>query len=111
MTLTAKEFQALQGVLDSEFHDGANPINNPVWVWSANNFDNPRSFPGVVSALVKKGYVKVFNRRTKEAVIQITESGFAAHQEHVISKEGKKGIQEYNVQVAAIRNGELSYEW
>jgi len=79
-TLTTLEVQGLQGILDSEFHDGNDPIKNPVWTWSANPFGNKKTFSGVVSSLVKKGLVKS-SGYDKDDVIYITQAGWDALQQ------------------------------
>lgn len=55
--LTKLEIQGIQGILTSEY-DTDNIVGRCVWTWSANTFDSPKTFSGVVSSLVKKGLVK-----------------------------------------------------
>ena len=57
-TLTTNEHKALQGIIDSDYRDGSNPIDCWVWSWSCNPFDSARTFGGVVASLVKKGMVR-----------------------------------------------------
>ena len=76
--LTAIEAQALRGILDSNYLDGAAPVDWPVWTWSANPFASKRTFSGAVSSLVRKGLAKV-GGSGEEATIQITQAGFDAY--------------------------------
>lgn len=93
MTLTNLERQAIQGILDSDYMDGETAwpgVGKDVWSWSANPFTtrkqngvmtaNSRTFSGVISSLVKKGYVKANNSGTEEASLRLTEEGFKAFQ-------------------------------
>lgn len=75
MKLTILEIQGLQGICDSEYHDGRNPVNDPVWSWSANPFTLLSTFSGVVSSLVKKGWA-ISCGGGDEATITITQAGY-----------------------------------
>jgi hypothetical protein len=80
MKITEIERLVLQGVVDSEYHDGRAAVHDPVWTWSANPWGhnaNVRVFAGAVSSLVKKGWV-VSEGSGREAVIYITPEGVAA---------------------------------
>ena len=82
MTITDNERRALQGILDSDFMDGmkgAEAVDHRVWSWSANPFKSKRTFSGVVSSLVKKGYVSTSDYGD-DACIAITAAGMAALQ-------------------------------
>lgn len=85
-TLTTIEYQALQGILDSDYMDGDSgdaAIDRPVWTWSANPFPSKRTFSGAVSSLVQKGFAWV-DGAGNDAVIAITRAGMEAF-------EGKRG--------------------
>ena len=85
MALTTNERRALQGILDSDYMDGdtsPSVIGKRVWTWSANPFKSKRTFSGVVSSLVKKGYVIADDRYVNEPCIAITAAGYAAYQPH-----------------------------
>jgi hypothetical protein len=56
--LTEAEVAALRGVVASEYHDGRDPVDNPVWTWSCNPFQSKRTFSGAVSSLVRKGLLR-----------------------------------------------------
>lgn len=82
MKLTDIERAALQGILDSDFMDGAEgaeAVDKPVWTWSANPFDSKRKFSGAVSSLKKKGLVKSTDEG-EDSTISITAEGLAALQ-------------------------------
>lgn len=88
MKLTEKQIAALQGICDSDYQDGANPVGNGVWSWSANPWEGTpqaTSFGGVVASLEKAGLCgtqqdrNLINGRWRtEHVIWITEAGMKA---------------------------------
>ena len=82
MTITENERRALQGILDSDYMDGETgpPLGKRVWTWSANPFSSKKTFSGVVSSLVKKGFVISDDRYADEPCIAITAAGMAALQ-------------------------------
>lgn len=75
--LTDLERQALQGIFDSDFRDGDHPVDKAVWTWSANPFASKKTFSGVVSSLVKKGYVWSTDEG-EDSVIAMTQAGYDA---------------------------------
>lgn len=78
--MTNNERAALQGILNSDFMDGAKgqgAVDVRVWTWSANPFPSKRTFSGVVSSLIKKGWVKS-TEAGDESTICITAAGMAA---------------------------------
>lgn len=77
MKVTATELEALQGIVDSYYHDGAEPLNNWVWSFSANPFKNSRTFAGALSSLIKKGLAKQ-DGEGREACVCITQAGLDA---------------------------------
>lgn len=81
--ITANEARALQGIYDSDFRDGADPVGHWVWSWSANTFDNPRVFGGVVAALLKKGLVAQSGPKggSDQSCLALTAAGEAARRE------------------------------
>lgn len=85
--LTQNEIKALQGILDSDYMDGATEakdvVGRPVWSWSANNFDSKRTYSGVVSSLVKKGLAVCSDMGTEDACIHMTQEGFDALRAHM----------------------------
>lgn len=75
--LTSIECQAIQGIIDSDFRDGNDPVGCAVWSWSCNPFDSKKIFSGAVSSLVKKGYVKA-DGYGDDACLTLTQSGYDA---------------------------------
>ena len=81
MTLTANERAALQGIVDSNYHDGQHPVDNWVWSWSANPWIDDdtqrRKFAGTLTSLIKKGFAKQDGDGVG-ACVAITQSGYDA---------------------------------
>lgn len=83
--LTPLEADAIKGILDSDFMDGAKGnqvINRLIWTWSANPFVDKKTFSGVISSLAKKGYVNVDHNRGKNTddwTICITAAGYNSY--------------------------------
>jgi hypothetical protein len=87
--ITTLEAEGLQGICDSDFHDGADRVDNPVWTWSANPWSGTqgaRLFSGVMSSLVKKGLAKS-EGHGKDDCCRITQDGWDALQ---ATKKGKE---------------------
>jgi hypothetical protein len=82
LKLTENEKKALQGIANSDFMDGDPVAYRPVWSWSANTFDNPRAFAGVVASLVKKGLAHSTGTG-EDACLQLTAEGLAALSQQV----------------------------
>lgn len=80
--LTEKEVMALNGILASEYMNGLTgleAVDRFVWTWSANPFDNKRSFAGAISKLSQRKMVKCINSGTgRGASIAITKRGYKA---------------------------------
>jgi hypothetical protein len=57
ITVTENEIKVLEGIVESCFHDGRPPVDDPVWSFSANPYegDEKKKYPGVCSSLSKKG--------------------------------------------------------
>ncbi len=84
--LTEKERALLTEIVDSEYQDGGNPVDNPVWM---DYIVNSKAKGGVLTSLQSKGLVRVnlisrtdsdnfkFSGIT-DSTIAITETGFAA---------------------------------
>ena len=87
MTLTDKELQVLQGIVDSEYQDEEDPCHCPVWAWSATG-NLGKSAGGVVASLVKKGFV-VSDDYDGEDVLTLLPAGMDALN---TSKETKKSL-------------------
>jgi hypothetical protein len=76
MKLTEKETKVLNLILNSEYHDGSNPINN--WIWTdcvSDAFDGTKSFSGITSQLQQKELAN-FSGKGKDAVCCITQKGY-----------------------------------
>jgi hypothetical protein len=76
MKLTKNECRAIEGIVSSEYGEGA--INRCVWSWSANPFASKKSFAGVIASLSKKGAVSVSDEG-KDANINLNEAGWLAY--------------------------------
>ena len=76
--VTDLEFDLMKAIVNSEFHDGQNVIDHPVWSFSAcpQNI-RPNQMGGVMSSLVKKDYVRV-EGEGDDATVEITAIGFDA---------------------------------
>lgn len=78
--ITATEREALQGIVDSDFHDGQDPVDNWVWSFSANPWNDTREsrkFAGALVSLIKKGLAKQDGEKD-EACVAITQAGMEA---------------------------------
>ena len=77
--LTTKELAVLKAIDDSEYGDN---ILDGVWTWSVwdnvQGIDDAKSFPGVVSSLVKKGYVTSCDDG-EDSCIDMTNDGFEVY--------------------------------
>lgn len=84
MKLTDNERMALQGIVDSDYHDGQHPVDNWVWSFSANPWNHDtkesRKFAGTLSSLLKKGLAKQ-DGEGKDACVTITQAGYDALQQ------------------------------
>jgi hypothetical protein len=74
--LSKKECRAIEGIVSSEYGEGA--IGRWVWAWSANPFSSKSSFAGVVASLSKKGLVSCVDEG-KDASIRLSEEGWLAY--------------------------------
>jgi hypothetical protein len=90
VTITEKERALLEGIRDSQYHDGQDPIEHATWTWDAldNSGLNPESRGGVASSLEKKG-LAWFDQATTKAIgsgdddtCAITAAGMAALLRH-----------------------------
>lgn len=86
MNVTELELKGLEGICNSDYHDGAVRINNPVWTWSANPFNNLPTFSGIMSSLVKKGLAGA-DGNTKDACVWITKVGMDVLKDKGLAKE------------------------
>lgn len=76
MNATTKGLKVLKLIAESEFHDGAHPVNN--WVWTdcvSDEFGGTKSFSGIASQLQQKGFAK-FDGKGRDAVCCITQLGY-----------------------------------
>lgn len=96
MNITQKEAMVLDAILNSDYHDGSDPVMNPVWSFSCNPFDSITSLGGVMASLKKKGLADT-DDDGDDAVCFITVQGW-------------KAINEiYNVGLACGKCGGLGY--
>lgn len=78
MKITPNELEVLNGIYDSDYRDGNDPVGYPVWSWSANPWEGgpkARSFGGVVTSLVRKGLITQGGGFGREAVVALTKLG------------------------------------
>jgi hypothetical protein len=71
-TPTARELEVLKAIIHSAYHDGADPVDNPVWSWSALK---SRSDNAVFGSLVKKGWAGSSYYEENETIVWITQEG------------------------------------
>jgi hypothetical protein len=64
MKTTDNERKVLQAIYDSEYQDGFEYAGHHVWTDYINPFPVKTTLPGVVSSLVKKGFVSVYRGTT-----------------------------------------------
>lgn len=76
--ITAIERRALQGIVDSDYRDGNDPVGCSVWAWSANPFEDARTFSGAMASLVKKGLARSCGGQGNQATVSITAAGLEA---------------------------------
>ena len=70
--MTDNEYDVLFALLSSEYHDGRDPIGDPIWVDCVME-PFGTSAGGIMASLVRKGWV-----RTDGEVCSITAAGAAA---------------------------------
>lgn len=70
--ITDGERSLLIAIRDSEYHDGSDPVDDPVWVDCLWGWSDTTKFPGTMASLVKKGLVK-----TNGETCSITAAGMA----------------------------------
>lgn len=73
--ITEIERKALLGIYKSDFRDGNDPVDFPVWSWSANPFSDKRTFSGAMSSLVKKGLARA-DGEGDDACVYLTQAGW-----------------------------------
>ena len=84
--LTILEAAVLNAIINSEYQDGTGSevIGNPVWYINHSDVKNDmtaQQLPGVVSSLVKKGYVNTcIEKNHNDSTICITKLGWEAYQ-------------------------------
>lgn len=55
VSITEGEKGLLVAILDSEYHDGRDPVDDPVWVDCLWGWSGKAKFPGTMASLVRKG--------------------------------------------------------
>lgn len=80
VTITDKERIVLQAIVNSNFQDGGDPVDN--WVWSFSVTDAcplpATSMGGVLTSLFNKGLAKGDGQVDRDACIAITAKGMEA---------------------------------
>jgi hypothetical protein len=72
--VTAFEKTLLTSVKESEYHDGQDPVDNPVWADCVLDLIPTKSRGGVMSSLVKKGWVR-FHDCGADSTVTLTAEG------------------------------------
>lgn len=73
--ITTNEARYLACLIADQYHDGRDPVGNPVWSWSvADTFGGTRTASGVASSLARKGLV-ICDGYGGEATITLTQAG------------------------------------
>jgi hypothetical protein len=75
-TLTKLECKGIEGIVKSEYGEGA--IGRCIWTWSGNPFSKKATFSGVISSLSKKGYVSS-TEEGKDSTLTLLAAGWAAY--------------------------------
>lgn len=88
--VTEKEIEGLIGIVESDYIDGEHPVDKWVWTWSANNFENQRTWAGIIVSLEKKGLAKADGNKGEDACVTITEAGF-----NVLKERSPKSIERW----------------
>lgn len=77
--MTEMERMLLLAILSSDYHDGQNPIDNPVWTADAIACLPVAARGGVCASLVKKGWATFYMASTRaDDTCTITKAGAAA---------------------------------
>lgn len=79
-TLTALEIALLSNIVDSEYQNGGNPVEYDVWStgdFLTGGLITAKNIAGVMSSLVKKGFVRACGRGA-DATACITQTGYDA---------------------------------
>lgn len=91
MNLTKNEVTALEAIVGSEYQCGneeEDVVGHRVWTSYCNPFKTRKTFSGVISSLVKKGYVKAsgswydanYAAKCDGTTLEITKAGWDALQ-------------------------------
>jgi hypothetical protein len=78
INLTENEIKVIAAIINSDYQDDNNPVNNPVWSFSCNPFENKKTLSGVVASLSKKGLVNS-GGTGQNACITLLQAGMDAY--------------------------------
>lgn len=87
-SITPMEYDYLDVVVNSEFHDGEEVVDHPVWAPLASDFTTikKKQLGGVASSLQQKGFVNIYDDGSKPShpgqqtiTVAITGAGFEAY--------------------------------
>lgn len=84
MNVTDLELTGLRGIAASDFQDTSDldlMVDRQVWTWDANPFENARTFSGVMSSLVKKGFAGS-QEDGRDSTVWLTATGVAILKRH-----------------------------
>lgn len=70
MKITDNERSLLTAIRDSEYHDGRDPVDDPVWVNTLHGWSGTTKFPGTMASVLKKGLA-----RTDGETCELTQAG------------------------------------
>lgn len=80
--LTNNEYKVLEAIVNSEYQAYGEPDVVGVPVWTVEHFEvgmDGKSYSGVCSSLMKKGYITVSNQYKKESTQSITKEGYSEY--------------------------------
>lgn len=81
--MTPMQKTVLKAIIESEFHDGAHPINNPTWTDCVQDDTGlpGAQFRAVAVGLQEAGFIRIDapNRGENDGTIRITQAGWDAY--------------------------------
>lgn len=76
-TITLNERAMLRAIVDCDYHDGLDPVDNPVWSAEVCDGFGP-SAGGIVASLIKKGLISQSGKHNRDATVTILLEGYTA---------------------------------
>lgn len=93
-TITTKEQSLLAAIINNEFHDGRDPVDDSVWVNTLDGWSGEKSFPGVMASLVRKGFAK-----TNGESCSVTQAGYEVFVATNFTPAQRATIDELHVEI------------